>query len=397
MTSASASASASAAPGQLTVVVVTGSLFDDYMSLWRACERSGVSIVVVGNTELSFGLPWRRTPVPPTGVPYISLRPFALRGQRGPLWWWYRGLFRTIRRLQPDVIHVLSEPWGLLAVQSTLAQRLVSRRSRLSVHGADNVYHHGRRTERFVRRWILKWVFGSLHGFASWNREGVDVARDSGLTRRVPTVVVPAVVPDPDRFSALPNEGEETRKRFGVSDAQVIVGFIGRFSPEKGILELIEAIGLLGSAAPFLCVWGDGELRPEIERAISDAGIRGRLMGPLAPSDVAAALRSCDIVAIPSRNLSHLKEQFSRLAVEAMLTATPIVGFSTGELSNVVGSGGVLVRDGDVAALADAISGLSGDRRARERMGLAGRESVLERFHPQALAARLVAFWQSLV
>jgi MMP alpha-(1->4)-mannosyltransferase len=46
------------------------------------------------------------------------------------------------------------------------------------------------------------------------------------------------------------------------------------------------------------------------------------------------------------------------VAVEAMASGCPVVGFAHGALPEIVGDAGILVKPGDLAAAADACSGL---------------------------------------
>jgi glycosyltransferase involved in cell wall biosynthesis len=55
-----------------------------------------------------------------------------------------------------------------------------------------------------------------------------------------------------------------------------------------------------------------------------------------------------------------------------MATGTPLVAFANSSLPEVVGDGGVLVGDGDVAAFVDAVASVVTDRRRWSELSAAG-------------------------
>jgi glycosyltransferase involved in cell wall biosynthesis len=138
--------------------------------------------------------------------------------------------------------------------------------------------------------------------------------------------------------------------------------FVGRLSPEKGILDLVQAADGMG-----LVVAGDGPLRDRVP------GARGFVphteLGPL--------YERAAVVAVPSH-----REGFGVACLEAMAYGRPVVASAVGGLLDLVldGETGVLVPPRDVPALRAALERLLGDAELRKRLGEAARERVRERF-----------------
>lgn len=155
--------------------------------------------------------------------------------------------------------------------------------------------------------------------------------------------------------------------------------FAGRLSPEKGILQLVEA-----ARGMSLVVAGDGPLRGQVPMAL------GMIPNPeLQPLYARAA-----VVACPS-----LREGFGVACAEAMAHSRPVVASAVGGLRDLVADGetGILVPPGDVAALRGALEQLLADRGLRRRMGAAGRRRVAERFSwEQVTEATLAAYAEAL-
>jgi glycosyltransferase involved in cell wall biosynthesis len=379
------------------VAVVCGTLFAEQAALWRACRDVGANVTVVGTDVNLHRTAWPWRPKAPREVESVFLRPVSPLPHRGHLWWLYRRLAPTLGAARPDLVHIVSEPWGALVLQTLALRAAGALDLPICVHGADTIYRHGGPFERLIRRLLLRGVLPRLDGFASWNREGLRHARSSGLPPATPTLVVPAVVPDPMRFRpASDAERLAARRRLGLPTRRPVVAFLGRLVAEKGVHDLEASLRLLGSAAPYVVVWGAGPLRDGIAGLLAD-GVKGRFGGALDFDDVPDALRASDILVVPSRRTSGLVEQFGRVAVEGMLSGCAVVAYRTGALPKVIGEGGLLVREGDVEGLAAAMRRLAKDDAARAAVAAAGRARALRLFEPSALARELVAFWGEVV
>jgi glycosyltransferase involved in cell wall biosynthesis len=136
-----------------------------------------------------------------------------------------------------------------------------------------------------------------------------------------------------------------------------LIGFFGRFMAQKGFRHLVEAIRLLRARAdrgtrPFHVVaFGGGGFILEEQAAIERAGLQSSFTFLPFVRDVAGALKSVDVVAVPS-----MWEASPLLPMEAMVAGVPVIG------TNCIGLGEILadtpatvVTAGDAGALADAL------------------------------------------
>lgn len=172
---------------------------------------------------------------------------------------------------------------------------------------------------------------------------------------------------------------------------------IGRLSEQKGHSVLIEAWRLLGERGirPRLVLVGDGDLRPEIERAIADFGLGDQvdLAGWGSESAVRDAL-------IDSRGLvlASFAEGLPVVIMEAMALGRPIATTYVAGIPELVRDGvdGLLVPAGDAVALADAIERLLAmDGATLSAMARAARERVTERHSIGTEVAKLVGLFAS--
>ena len=165
-----------------------------------------------------------------------------------------------------------------------------------------------------------------------------------------------------------------------------IVGAGGRLSPEKGFAVLIESARTVLRDDPDagFVVYGDGPLRGDLSRRISEAGLGGRFLLPGFRGDLDRVLPHFDLVVLPS-----FTEGLPNILLEAQAAGVPVVATAVGGTPEAVDDGrtGHLVPPGDPAALARRIGELLGDPAARRAMGVRARMWVRGRFTFEAQAA----------
>ena len=191
-------------------------------------------------------------------------------------------------------------------------------------------------------------------------------------------VVAPQAV-DVDRFGAPVSDAERAgaRERAGGPGAELLVLFVGRLVPEKGVETLIEAWRRadLGPGAR-LALAGRGPLASLVEDAEPDARLLGQVDAAALPALYAAA----DVVVLPSIKTASFLEPWGLVVNESMLQGTPVIA------SDAVGAAaGGLVRDGrnglvvparDPDALAARLRAIAGSSELRAQLGAAARQDA---------------------
>lgn len=156
---------------------------------------------------------------------------------------------------------------------------------------------------------------------------------------------------------------------------------VGRLTYYKGFGFLVRAIAELEDVE--LQIVGEGALRRELFQLVKELRMvrRVKFHGGVDDRELAALLRACDCVCLPSIERT---EAFGLVLLEAMAYGKPTVS------SRVKGSGmswvvehettGLMTPPRDVAALAAAIERLRCDPDLAERLGQAGRKRFQEHF-----------------
>jgi glycosyltransferase involved in cell wall biosynthesis len=209
-----------------------------------------------------------------------------------------------------------------------------------------------------------------------------DAMRRSFIRRGIPPGVL-HVLPNPidtRRFRATPALRTRTRHTLGFADGDVVVGYLGRLSPEKGIHVLADALEQAMPRSPALhALWlGAGPDENKLRRRLAASPFAGRhVLGPFI-SDPVAAYAALDVLVLPST----IAESFGRVAAEAEACGVPVLGSRIGGIPEAVveGETALLLPPGDIAAWADGLVRIVGDAVLRRRLGAAGPRLVSERF-----------------
>lgn len=271
----------------------------------------------------------------------------------------------VLRRYAPDVLVLEEEPFSLAARQWGSAARRVG--VPFGVQLAENLDRPLPRAALALRSWSL----ANADFVVARSPSAADLARRWGARGAV-GVVPHSVAPVDPRPRPV---GPPT------------VCFVGRLVPEKGLADLLAAVSRLEGVR--LLVVGDGPLRAMAQ----GAGPNVEVLGGLGRAGVDRAYEQAHVTCVPSRTTTTWSEQFGRVAVESLVRGVPVVATRSGELPWVLATtgGGVLVDEGDVAALRAAVEGVLADPVRAEHLGAEGRAGVLEHFSDDAAAAALHA------
>jgi colanic acid/amylovoran biosynthesis glycosyltransferase len=157
--------------------------------------------------------------------------------------------------------------------------------------------------------------------------------------------------------------GKQAEIRAG---APLQVVYLGRIAPMKGPEDWVEALRVAAEAgAVFEAEWyGDGPMRAQVEAAVAKSGIadRIRLHGFVDDRDaLLEALRRAHVFVF-----CHKTMESPRCLIEALMSATPIVGYEGSYARDLISGhgGGALSPVNDTRALGAQLAALDADRPA---------------------------------
>ena len=286
------------------------------------------------------------------------------------------GLVALLRRLRPQLVHARSAKARFLA---PLAARLAGVPVTLqTVHGwsFNNAVDRRRplfiRLERLARALCDATVLVSRQDLAEGIAVGVVPA--AAVTRGEALVIRSGV----DLGAVAPLDAparQALRAAEGVPEAGLVVSLVQRLSPPKTPLVFVRALPRILADRPDAVTWivGDGPLRPAVEAAVAEAGLRARVRFLGLRKDIPSVLSASDVLVH-----SSLREGLPRVVLEALAVGTPVVATAVGGVPDAVTDGvsGLLVPPEDPAALAGAVLATLGDRAGAARRAEAGRTAV---------------------
>jgi glycosyltransferase involved in cell wall biosynthesis len=182
----------------------------------------------------------------------------------------------------------------------------------------------------------------------------------------------------------------------GESRESDLLLFVGKLTEQKGLARLLRAMTHMRQRAR-LAVVGAGRVDDAALRDMArELGLAERVewLPLLTQPELAAQYRRATLHVVPA-----LDEGLGLTAVESLLSETPVVGFRSGGLPDIVPEGvaGRLVDPGDERALADALDAVLSDPEARRSMGIAGRAHAIERFGAAAASERYTDLYRHVL
>jgi len=158
---------------------------------------------------------------------------------------------------------------------------------------------------------------------------------------------------DGERFHL--RDKTEMHRKLGLPLNRGIICYVGNFSPEKGIADLIEAMGLVRDRGNLeLNVIGDGAMADQLRSRVAELKIEDRVHfhGRRPHAEIPEWLAAADVLCLPSH-----REGCPNVVLEALASGRPVVASRVGGVPELLNDeNGIMVPPGDPTALAEALT-----------------------------------------
>ena len=292
----------------------------------------------------------------------------------------YRSFWRSLRRVREeatgrvDIIHSHCQFGDIVAL--LLKKRIGAQVAMRTVHTGQEWAKRPLRRLLFTQL-LYPWAFDAEIGVARQVVHNLDrrpIAR--WLTRRA--ILIHNGV-NLSRFQSLRLGRWAKRSSLGLPQDAWVVGTVGRLTPEKGHVVLLEAAALVLRRLPqvrFLII-GAGHMEDELKRHAHRLSIQNRVIFAGPRRDVEALLGAMDLYVS-----SSLREALPMALLEAMAASLPVVATNVSGNAELIEDGvtGWLVPPSSAECLADAISLLVADPSRAAAMGAKARSRVAHVF-----------------
>jgi len=342
-------------------------------------EPSGAAILAIGPRDLGsassvFKIGTDRG-APLSNTKLVPVRTYRVRDT----WCRFSEWLRHIRSFAPHIIIVMDEAASVNTLLAAIANRLFGNAVVL-FYGFENIEQHAgwpaffrnptpgglwqclRRTARFI---ALDWTMMPLrrrliHGGLVSYDECEQIVRS---LRFCPPMRQQWWAVNDKTFVSHGSKAE-----FALGD-RYVVGFVGRFTPEKGITDLVRAVAALDDSYALVLI-GDGPLTAALQGLAQELGIehRFRVLAAQDQTRLAASYRAMHLVVLPSHGTQTWKEQYGRVLMEAMRCGVAVAGSNSGAIPDVIQDPAAIFPEGDVPALVNVIKNMRARPPHREQL-----------------------------
>lgn len=198
-------------------------------------------------------------------------------------------------------------------------------------------------------------------------------------------------------IEVIPNAAKNMSGHFSDVSAYRVIA-VGRLDYQKGFDRLIQAWSLVQADGRFadwqLDIFGQGEWKDMLQQMIYEEGLQANVHINPPTKDIASEyVRSSLLV------MSSHYEGFPMVMIEAMACGLPVVSFDykCGPRDIIRhGENGLLVKDGDIRGLAEAMMMVMGDDAYRKRLSGAAL-NVVSTYSEEAVMGQWTRLFASLV
>lgn len=273
-------------------------------------------------------------------------------------------IFLAVKEIKPDIVHTQlgGDIYGRLAAKILKVPLLLS--TEQNVNPDEDFLHH------FLKKITSHWT-----------------DRIIAITQAVKNDLIDRYQVEPEKIVVIPNglaiskfliHSKNLTDGKRLADRPLIFGTIGRLSPQKGQMTLINAWAKLKNNRIDCLIAGSGKLQGEFKKLINDLNLENKvkLIGPVSTPET--FLGSLDAFILPS-----LWEGQGVVLLEAGLVGLPIIASAVDGIKELIDeTTGWLVPAGDAISLAAQIDWLADNLHSPE---------VINR--SERLRSRIIAYY----
>jgi len=317
--------------------------------------KEGWTVELVVPRILKFPSGMRTAEPPQEGDPpihYLSMIGYNPRIYR------FEGLISLLDKKKPGIILLDNDPISRVALavgkwcRKNHSKLFCISCENLSLSLSDTIRRRGWTAipAALFKRALLRRTKKLVNGVFTINNDGKRIFTEEGFKRveRMPLGF------DPEYF--FPDDKERERLRIKLGLQKTVVAYFGRIIPEKGVHILIKALEPLKKYEWELMIDEFDEYASEynsrINRLLIRSGILDRVVN-VHPDhfQIGGYMNAADIVVVPSVSKPNWKEQYGRVAAEAMACGKIVIASDSGSLPELLNDHGLIFKEGNIDEL----------------------------------------------
>ncbi|MEG5057231.1 hormogonium polysaccharide biosynthesis glycosyltransferase HpsO [Microcoleus sp. A2-C5] len=309
-------------------------------------------------------------------------------------------IIKLLQEFQPQIIQVEQGSKSLAYTQLIILNKLLKLQAKNILFTWWNLPYKLKWPVSVLENYNLNHTDGIIVG----NLDGAKILRQRGYTGAM--AVMPQLGVDETLFRRTGKDADLLLK-LGIEPTDFVVGFVGRFVEEKGLLTLAESLAGLKKLPWKWLLVGQGKLRSHLEQKCIEWGISDRIVWIESVSHEAIPpyINLMNCLVLPSQTSYKFKtlttvgwkEQFGHVLIEAMACKIPVIGSDCGEIPHVIGDAGLVFPEGNAAVLRDCLQKLMERPEFAADLGDRGYHRAMTNYTNQALAEQLLDFYKELL
>lgn len=225
---------------------------------------------------------------------------------------------------------------------------------------------------------VDRWCLPYYHHVIAVSDDLLDEASKLGLPPERLTLIQNGV--DEKMFKRRMNAADSPlRKEMGTPAGRMVIGGVGRLSPEKAFNTLIKATAQQISNGHDVELWivGEGDHEQELKALVEHMGLQDRVKLLGFRADTTEIYQAMDVFV-----LSSLREGLPNVVLEAMATSVAVVSTRVAGVPRLIADGqsGLLVPIGELDPLAEAMGRVLSDEALRLKLATGARETIEREF-----------------
>jgi len=180
---------------------------------------------------------------------------------------------------------------------------------------------------------------------------------------------------------------KEIREKYGISNDTYVFGSATRFTEDKGIDDIVNALPIEGEWKYIMMGTGSEEDINRLKTLVKNRNLEDKIIMPgmIDWYEIAKYWNAMDCAIHVPRTTSHWVETFSLSAIQPQATMKPVIGDSSGSVPYQIGFDEMIVPEGDIKALNGKIQWVLNHKNEASEIGKKMYDRTIRSFSVQSL------------
>lgn len=304
-------------------------------------------------------------------------------------------LFWVIKKFSPDIVHIEEDPHALISLEIRILLFFIKKKIAVSFFIWDNINRKPSFPLSILKKILTHISLPNAKGVICGNNKGLEILKNekfyTGVTRLIPQFGI-----NLEKYNL--SSSKKIIELTDLNPEDVLIGYVGRLVPEKGIYTLLESLIIIKDI-PWKAIFiGNGPLSTEI-LAFKNNFEENRVfvMDACSHDEVPDVLATLDVFVLPSITTSIWVEQFGLTLAQAMASKVACIGSNSGAIPDVINHAGLIFNESDQEDLARCLKKIILNKSLRNQLEEQGYVNIENNYSENAIAQKHAEFFKSLM